>query len=168
MLQYSLNPTSESFKIYENFQNKICFGNEIRCSNLYLLEENQINIKKVKTLKILGSGGSKKVIEISGNQALILPNMDVDPTYRVKDRWPRMIDEEVLISKLLHSINLLGVQLKRVKVFIESNSITGSQFFSLKISFSLNILPFQVELFAFFISIINIFFLAKFSNVSVL
>jgi hypothetical protein len=89
-------------------------------SNLFVLGE--AGMAQEKILCILGEGGSKKAIQISGNRALMLPNMNVDPTKDIAERWERMVCEEVKMSEILSRIGLLSPLAKQVSISLTESS----------------------------------------------
>jgi hypothetical protein len=73
-------------------------------------------------LGVLGRGGSKKAIQVARGRALILPNMDVDPTAHIAGRWERMVLEEVKMSKILYRLGLLSPLSEQVSVTLTESS----------------------------------------------
>ena len=73
-------------------------------------------------LAVLGRGGSKKAIQVARGRALILPNMDVDPTAHIAGRWERMVLEEVKMSKILNRLGLLSPLSEQVSVALTESS----------------------------------------------
>lgn len=93
---------------------------EKKDASLYV--ENGTGKQQENLLEILGQGGCKKAIKISGDRALILPNMDVDSVSDVSQRWERVVLEEVAMSKALTSIGLLSPLLQQVNLSLNENS----------------------------------------------
>jgi hypothetical protein len=73
-------------------------------------------------LGVLGRGGSKKAIQVARGRALILPNMDVDPTAHIAGRWERMVLEEVKMSQILNRLGLLSPLSEQVSVTLTESS----------------------------------------------
>jgi hypothetical protein len=73
-------------------------------------------------LGVLGRGGSKKAIQVARGRALILPNMDADPTAHIAGRWERMVLEEVKMSKILSRLGLLSPLSEQVSVALTESS----------------------------------------------
>lgn len=78
--------------------------------------------QKEAILGYLGEGGSKKAFMISKDRALILPNMDVDSTKCIAERWERMVLEEVKMSKILNRLGLLSPMSEQVQVSLTESS----------------------------------------------
>jgi len=87
---------------------------------LYVTDET--GKRPEKLLGVLGRGGSKKAIQVARGRALILPNMDVDPTAYIAGRWERMVLEEVKMSKILNRLGLLSPLSEQVSVTLTKSS----------------------------------------------
>lgn len=94
----------------------------MRQSEYTLFMTDQTGKHREVTLGCLGKGGSKKAVEISKDRALILPNMDVDSTESIAERWERMVLEEVEMSKLLSKLGMLSPLYEQVSVTIDESS----------------------------------------------
>ncbi|MGD2169061.1 MAG: hypothetical protein PVI40_02330, partial [Chlamydiota bacterium] len=76
------------------------------------------NKKEVTLLKILGNGGAKRIIEIQDDEALAIPNMDVDSIHGIVNGWKKMVEREIEISEDVLKLNLMAGSLKKVYLTI--------------------------------------------------
>ncbi|GAB4230291.1 MAG: hypothetical protein Tsb0021_08360 [Chlamydiales bacterium] len=78
------------------------------------------NEEELIVYRELGKGGSKIALEVSGNRALLLPNIKSKIDSHI-NRWPEMVDEEVYMSKYLEKNGLLCSKLEKVFVLSQVN-----------------------------------------------
>ncbi len=81
-------------------------------------------------LKILGNGGCKKAFQLSEERALLLPNMDINGISAMQSRWPRIVEEEIQMSKFLQKIGLLA---KDIAKLVHYQLLLGGDSFNLAI-----------------------------------
>lgn len=71
---------------------------------------------------VLSGGQYKKAYKLSGDRALLLPNMDNRNRLFFPTVWKRMVKEEVKMSQFLNEIKLLSPDSRLVGVSISENS----------------------------------------------
>ncbi len=129
-------PNNYPFETYQQVEEKVNKTNEIELTrmrsspekikemeeqnllsplSLYIEDEHGNTRKQEPMERLLGNGGCKSAIQLSEGKALLIPTKDTVA-------WPRIVEEEVQMSKFLQQIGLLGVQLQKVKVFPEKDS----------------------------------------------
>lgn len=87
-----------------------------------LFVKDDLGQKEEQVLDVLGEGGCKKAIKLTEDRALLLPNMDSNSPEFIGSCWPRVVKEELKITRYLHSIGLLCPPLEEVEVFVRADS----------------------------------------------
>lgn len=119
---------------------EITTSNEQMLEAFRLLKKHRRNLSDLTilykneeiSLSLIANGGLKKVYEFGSGRVLFLPNMDADMLPAIV--WPRVVKEEVQMSKTLKGIGLLSQSFvaKSIKVSnIEIPVIVAPSFHSL-------------------------------------
>jgi len=118
------NATASHYGLHEVYQDLKDKIDECIPTEIYMHEGDSSNQNKL--FRCLGDGGSKRAFKLDEERVLLLPNMDADPIGDIAERWERIVEEELKITKQLASLGILSPLSEKVTISPSKDQTKGT------------------------------------------